>query len=230
MPLIPYPDVPSAPGVPDLPRNPVQQSQGTLPEVTVSDTATTPSGAASWAILDDSGADVITPDSFISFEYRGEQKIPNYPIEKGSFASYNKVAMPFDIRTVIACGGQGAMTRQAFTDKLTAMLNAIDLYTVATPDAVYESVNLVHVNYRREAKQGVTLLLAELWFDEVRQTATATPGTAQPAGAAPVSNGQVAPVAPTPAQNAAIKQNGGATGPWISQGGAQGGIAAGSSW
>lgn len=217
MPLIPYPDVPDAPGVPNVPRAPASaESQGTLSEVTVSgsDEVTTAPQATDWAILDDRGAVVLQPDSFISFEYRGEQKISNYPVEQGSFASYNKVAMPFDIRVVIACGGQDAMTRQDFVTALDDMLADINLYSLSTPDFVYDDVNLVHVNYRREAKQGVTLLLAELWFNEIRQSATATVKTQQPSGAEATANGQVAPVAPTSPQKTAIQQGGGATGSW----------------
>jgi len=214
MPTIPYPDVPDAPGVPDVPKAPGDDSQGTLSEVTVSDSVDTPPQASAWGILDDAGSPAIQPDSFISFEYRGEQKVPNYPVEKGSFSSYNKVALPFDVRVVIACGGKGAMTRQEFTDKLTSMLADTILYSLSTPDAVYDNANLIHVNYRREAKQGVTLLLAELWFDEIRQAPAGTVTTQKPSGAEPQANGQVAPLPPTATQNAAVQQYGGATGTW----------------
>ena len=39
----------------------------------------------------------LQPDSFIKFEYKEAHKIPNYPVEQGSFQSYNKVTLPYEI-------------------------------------------------------------------------------------------------------------------------------------
>jgi hypothetical protein len=241
MPLIPFPDVPNAPGVPQLPAPPIGQSASVVQSPLTSSILTGDtsndlsdlgdSDGPSWGIVDQSGNPVITPDSVVSFEYRGDAKVCNYPVEQGSFSSYNKIAVPFDIRTVMTCGGNGAMTRDQFITTLEAMKVSTDLYNFVTPDFLYENVNLVHFDYRREARRGVTLLSVEAWFEEIRESAAAiysnpsqtTPSQANPnstqgaapsatsgvvaspaspSGASPQSDGQVTSTNATPAQSA----------------------------
>jgi hypothetical protein len=209
MPLIPYPNIPIAPGVPNLPRLPDLNMRVppvvtdilavTDPRLYVTDTVDT-----GWAILNADGTLVIEPDSFVALDYRGENRICNYPVEQGSFSAYNKVAMPYDLRLMLSCGGSGAMSRQQFMQQLDFMRNSTDLYDVATPDGLYGSVNLTHVDYRRQARAGVTLIVADCWFEQVRTTAVAAyTNTRQPNGANPVSQGQVIATPPTTDQNAA---------------------------
>src|SRR5690348_14896318 len=38
-----------------------------------------------------SGTPVLTPDSVLSLEWHGEERISDYPVQNGQFASYNKV-------------------------------------------------------------------------------------------------------------------------------------------
>jgi len=221
MPLIPYPDVPNVPGVPQLPVAPssyVYPATG-APESSL-DSSDTYLGNQyqQWSITDQNGSPIIQMDSVIDFEYRGEMRIPHYPVEQGGFASYNKVAMPFDIRMTVACNGNGQLPRSEFLSQIETLKNGLDLISINTPDVSYPSCNLVHVDYRREARKGVTLLIAQLWLVEVRETATATITTAQPDGAKPAATGQVSPVSPTPAQTAAAATtlNHGASGSWAS--------------
>lgn len=210
-PLIPYPNVPSFPGVPALSLPPAGYAQPVSPVNTSSldsslsaQPAIPTTNQPTWSIVDATGAEVIEPDSIIDFDYRNERKIPNYPVELGSFSSYNKVALPFDIRLTLACGGKGEMDRNLFIATLETLLNSLDLYSIVTPDFVYENANLVHVNYRRDSQQGVTLLKAELGFEEIRQSNTGTAATQQPSGANSVSNGQLSPTTPTTGQKASI--------------------------
>lgn len=206
MPLIPYPDVPSVAGVPLLPVPPIGFQFPAAP-ANVSFLETDSTAAVDvvpqWQITDSDGAELLTPDSVIDFEYRNENKISHYPVEEGSFASYNKVATPFDARMTLACNGNGSMTRDAFLGTLKALLDALTLITIVTPDATYQNCNLVHFDYRRESKQGISLIVAQLWFQEVRTVSAGTTTTAQPDGADAKANGQVSAVDPTPQQSAA---------------------------
>lgn len=145
------------------------------------------------------GKPVLTPDSVISLEWHGEEKISDYPVQNGQFASYNKVAVPFDLRMVVTCQGlnyvQDAlrpvtqaldqalgqlglafgqpMSRDAFLRQLDSMLASTDLYNVVTPDKVYENVNLTAYNHAKKNDQGGTLIIAELMFKEVRESGNA---------------------------------------------------------
>lgn len=196
MPNIPYPNVPKLPGVPALARSNNAQFVGAaltiLGEIL-------PLGlfGTKWGIVDKSGSAVIVPDSFVDFEFREERKIPNYPIEQGSFQSYNKVALPFDCRVTVSCSGNGKMSKQAFLTAVQALLNSLDLVSVVTPNVTYNNCNLVHVDYRREARQGATLILAQLWFQEVRIAQKPIVPTAKPSGAKSTSFGQLSPATPT---------------------------------
>lgn len=191
MSLIDFPSIPIAPGVPDLRRSLIGVSSlagsGVLAAIQRYDIFGLFDGLLGphWALLDKNGKPVITPDSVVSFEYRGENKISSYPVEQGSFASYNKVAFPYDIRMMVSCGGQGSTSRDTFLQVLELMRQSTDLYDLATPDFLYQNVNLTRFDYRRQATNGVTLLLVDLQFEEVRVTATATyDNTAQASGAA----------------------------------------------
>lgn len=211
MPLIPYPNVPSGVfGVPIVTPPPVGYTRPDPPAVNKTtvepnpaQTASTPKVPNVWQIVDDKGNAVITPDSVISFEYRNQQRVLNYPVENGAFASYNKVATPFDIRCIISCNGNGSVTREQFVKTLDDMVKSTNIYSFVTPDRTYQSINLVMVNYRREARRGVTLVMAECMFQEIRQTVEGTVTTSKPDGAVKTSTGQVSPVNPTTQQAAA---------------------------
>ena len=84
MPLIPYPDVPNLPGVPALSRsNNAQYAAAAL--TVIGELLPNNLFGTKWAITDSDGNTALVPDSFVAFEYKNERKIPNYPIEEGSF-------------------------------------------------------------------------------------------------------------------------------------------------
>ncbi len=205
MPIIEFPDVPVAPGVPNLKRTlqGLAVTSQALPILESYDYF----GIANqflkqdWGIFDQGGNAVLSPDSVVSFEYKGEQRVSYYPIEKGSFASYNKVALPFDIRMRMTCGGQGVMTRAEFISSLKGLLASIGLYNIVTPEDVYSNVSLDHVDYQKTAKNGVSLITVDAWFSEIRVTAQAQySNTVQPSGMDAVNIGRVNSIMPTVSQ------------------------------
>lgn len=204
MPLIPYPDIPSAPGVPVLSRK-----AGIV--LAVADTLTggmfgryaSQFNQPLWQILGPNGSAVLTPDSFLGMGFKNAAQVSQYPVEQGAFSSYNKVASPYDVFVVVTCNGQGVHTRAEFLAIIQAMQDTTDLFTLVTPDAVYPSCSLVNYDYQRNSHSGVGLLTVAMYFTEVRVGALTTyQSTARPDGANPVSNGQVQPLAPTPSDAA----------------------------
>lgn len=171
--------------------------------------------AGDWMILSNDGSPAIIPDTVARFDYRGESRVSDYPVEQGAFASYNKVATPFDVRMVMVCSGlnyaqsiaqtiksaiglsvgQNPMQKSAFLDTLDYMLATTDLFSIVTPDRTYNSVNLVHYDFKRETTNGATLLIVEAWFREIRVTGQATyaRASASPSAADPVGLGTVHP-------------------------------------
>ena len=155
----------------------------------------------------------MSPDSFVDFEYREEQKIPIYPLQNGAFQSYNKVGMPYDIRLTVTCSGNGKMTKGEFIQGIDKLLTGLTLVDIVTPDATYKNTNLIPVDYRRDATNGATLLIAQLWFQWVRIVSNPTVPTAQPSGAPSTSFGQLSPTSVPSGNFGSINANArGATG------------------
>lgn len=193
-----------------------------------------------YAILDaTSGAVLLTPDTCKSLEYKGEQRVADYPIEQGGFASYNKVALPFDLRLTLVCGGgdllqqlaSGAlsaadnlinsllntsfsqpMTRSAFILACEQLLASLTLVDIVTPDRTYESLNCVHFGYSKTKDSGAGMVIADLWFREIRQSITAnytsdgnpTVTSNSPDAADSLSPGSVTTLQPTATQSAIL--------------------------
>ncbi|HFF9119483.1 TPA: phage baseplate protein [Yersinia enterocolitica] len=207
MPLINFPNVPNVLGVPNVARSGLSIDQDAIMSaiysgdiLSILDSVITPK----WGIYGQDGSQVILPDSVIDFEYKGETRIADYPLSSGGFATFNKVATPYDIRMRMACSGNLAaarMTRESFLARLDAMQASLDLYNIITPDYVYNSVDLLGYDYRRTAINGVTLLIVEARFMEVRVTGDAQYSNVKSDSAAnPESQGQVYASKPTAGQ------------------------------
>lgn len=209
MPLIPYPDIPNLPGVPALPRlphGPIALASAGVALLTTPNIVAQSQSA--WQITYAGGGMAVQPDSVIDFDYRGTMEIPEYPMEAGSFASYNKVYKPFEAKMTCACNGNGVMTRSAFLSALEALRLSLVPLAIITPDDVYQPCNVVNVDFRREARSGVSLILAHVWFREIRIYGVGVLQTAAPSGAPAQSLGQVAPTTPTTGQLGAYSATG----------------------
>ena len=172
MSLIPFPNVPKVPGVPNVPRSVTNAVTGIYRALGGDLFGLMDLFSPSrWQILTAGGQPALTPDSVMGLEYKGEAKIASHPVENGSFAAYNKVAVPSDLHIVMTCGGMGQMTRAGFLIALESMKNSLLLYSVVTPDATYPRMNLINYSYRRTAKNGVSMLTVEAAFQEVRESA-----------------------------------------------------------
>jgi len=135
------------------------------------------SGKSAWGIYDDAGNDqVLFPDSFLSLDYKKDMNISNYPLEQGSFTSYNKVETPYSISVRVTKGsslailaGGGSMTadRDYFLHTLDEMVASLALLTIHTPEASYFNANLESYEYKREVKNGAGMIIADLRFVEI---------------------------------------------------------------
>jgi hypothetical protein len=220
-----FPNVPRAPGVP-----PVLRQIGVIQNTVIllaSDAVSLLRRFAKpqWGLVSESGVPLFEGANFLGVEARKDWRIPDYPIERGSFESYNKVETPFEGKVTLAVGddsllpglpnipaigsfgglaGSALSRRTAFLTAVEAACASLDLYTLLTPEKPYPSLNLVHYDYRRIGQQGVTLLVVDIFVQEVRTTATAQFSNVKaPEAAGAVNGGQVQPAAP-PAQVSTI--------------------------
>ncbi|MEX3614387.1 MAG: hypothetical protein VB141_11690 [Burkholderia gladioli] len=212
MPLIPFPNVPKVPGVPVIFRSLSVPTPESLAISALGALTDLLGLSTQWGVYDQDGSKALSPDTFLAVDYKNNSRVSSYPQEQGAFASYNKVQTPYDVRVRMAIGADLA-TRTAFLARCEAMLKSLDTFTVITPEATYQSATLENYEYRRETRDGTTLITVDLWFLEIRvapaaQYSTPPGGTSASAGAAttlrsdqvksastasPVSGGQVNP-------------------------------------
>lgn len=225
MSLIPFPNIPNVIGVPPIPRSPlfpvaatvravVSIAQGMLWQASHVDTQ--------WGIWDAFGTPLADPAKFTGFGgfaldalglgsrlstdgvcYSKETRVCDFPVERGGFASYNKVELPAEPAVTLALSGS--------EDDRATFLNAIDeackstaLYSVVTPEVVYIDYTVESYDYERRNSKGATLLIVTLNLKEIRQVSAQYSESSggqidQPkaAGASPqVDSGKAQPKAP----------------------------------
>lgn len=189
-----YPDVPKTDGVPAVKRSPENLGVDTQPQMSSDTITVTAYGSNDWGIYKAGSKDLaLEADSISSVGYEAEHRLADYPIEEGGFESYNKVALPFNVRVVLTKGGTRE-DRRAFCSKIEDLRGDTELYSVVTPEKVYLNANIVRVSIDRSAEAGAGLIRAELVLQEVRQNATSSfSNTRAAASASAVNNGSTQP-------------------------------------
>lgn len=210
------PNVPSAPGVP-----PVLRSIGTVVNTVVLLAADAKALLALFAGprwgLYVNGAPVLVGDSVVALDVRQEYHISDFPLEDGGFASYDKVVMPGDLRVSLSVSGQGSLLaslagglislvtfsgptqqetrRREFLLAMKALAASLQLIDVIVPEGTYTRYNITHYDFRRDAREGATLLRIDVWLQEVRRAPSGT-FTNPPAAATPPPTPITAPKSP----------------------------------
>ncbi len=210
-----YPNVPDVDGVPTVPRNP--NDPIAQPELLSGDSVTVTgySNLPKWGLLL-KGKPAIDADSIVNFEYKKDWTIADYQIEEGGFASYDKVAMPYDARMTFARGGSED-DRAEFIAQVEAVVETLELYQIVTPETSYQNANAAHYDYRRTNINGVGLIQANIYFVEIRVTAAqsfsspnSSPAsqadTQDPGAASQVNDGAVQAQTASTAQTSALQQ------------------------
>ena len=187
------PQVPNLPGVPALD----SYSENNI-VLLVADAIEAILGVLSpqWGIFLD-GFPVLTYDNQVNFEYGQDWKISTYPVEQGSFTTYDKVQTPSEIRCRFSAGAS-VTNRQDMLSSIDAVMSDTNLYDVVTPEVVYLDYNFMHRSYDREAAR-VGLVEIDVFLMEILQTATAQfLNTVNPTNSGQVGLGNV-PATQTPA-------------------------------
>lgn len=146
-------------------------------------------GTPQWGIFGDNGSEILVSDSVSHVDYARDYQISDYPQEKGAFESYNKVKVPFKARV----GFLIAETRRDFLANVEAAVASRNFVTIVTPEQSYPSANLTHYSFRREVRNGVTMILVDVWCEEVRVIGEAPNDTQSVNGATTTESGNVQP-------------------------------------
>ena len=166
-----------------------------------------------WGIFDQSGQPIIT-GGVLGIAYRESWRVSSYPIEEGAFQNYNKVAEPWEARVQFAVDGSTLLgsfligpfgntaSRRQVLRTIKDACASTDLYTVNTPEFIYPSANIVHYDYERRTKGSVSMIVLDVWCEEIRiAPAAAFTNTKAPDGADAQNGGSVqstTPAAPEP--------------------------------
>ncbi|VVD90492.1 hypothetical protein PCO31110_01593 [Pandoraea communis] len=150
-------------------------------------------GASSlvYGVFSSDGTSFLEPDSILAFDYTNESRLPDYPVEQGSFETYNKVDTPYITHLRMVKGGS-SYERAQFLLQLEYLRKSTELVTVLTPERPYVNANVVAYRYGRDSRQGVALVIADVAIQEVRQAPAAQfTSTEEPASEDTFSLGQV---------------------------------------
>ena len=188
MPLIPFPKVANSPGVPAIPRVAGAQAIGqSLLGLANGILWSALQTDRRWGIYDKQGKPLADPSninglsqvavnavglgstmSTVAVDYSKAMRVSDFPVERGSFANYNKVETPS--QPVVTFGFTGSESdRGKFLSALDVATKSTELYTVVTPEFQYADHTIESYAYRRSAERGATLLIVELMLREVRQ-------------------------------------------------------------
>lgn len=198
-----YPDVPAFRGVPQLRRSPTAAQLRALAIATAAIRGRLWQSVASqpkWGIFNSANQPVLVADSVLNFDNRNEFRVSDFPVQQGAFASYNKVATPYEIvlRLVKSSDLEG---RALFLQQLEAVSRTLDLYNIITPERIYEGVNVIRYEVTRRGSGGAYFLTeVDVFFRQIVQVAAqystsqaATRNAEQPSARPSVSQGIVQP-------------------------------------
>lgn len=193
LPIIPkslYPLVPNVAGVPALIRN-AARIVDTLTFGALGIGNLLGAEPIRWGLFNTLGDPITDFDTILSVDMRDSCRVSNYPVENGSFKSYNKVENPYDARIVMTRGGTEAQ-RIEFINDLKFAKKSLQLLTIVTPEATYENATIEAFDYTRETTNGAGMIKAILTIVEVRQIAAAQYSAPKSVSAAdPQSQGQL---------------------------------------
>ena len=206
MSLIPYPSVPNYPGVPSIPR-----TAAGSPSINISLASSQPLVISSqepiWGIFSATdNSPFFTPSeggtlSTYSFDYSRQTTVSTFPVEMGSFVSYDKVWSPANPVVTLAFSGSESDKARLLDALETACLGTA-LWDVATPNAEYDNHTIERYTYRRMATKGATMLLIDVSLKEIKQVTISysnASGTASSGSATPSTSNTPAPQSPSAA-------------------------------
>lgn len=209
-----FPNVPQLPGAPQV----VRSASEAITVVSIASAAIQNVLAAAsqtpniWGVFenvtttDDDGNEsqqmvpVLSPDSIREFGTGGEWRLSNYPIQRGSFTSYNKVILPAEYSVRMVKGGS-VSDRQNFQASVLAVAASLDLYSIVTPEQTFTNCNVTRYQITRKGVEDAFFIEVDLFFQQINEIqaqysttqTTDTSNAASPTAIPSASEGTVTP-------------------------------------
>lgn len=124
-------------------------------------------GVREWAFVEPQSGAMLAFKSFMQLNYSVAHKVVSSPVEN-TFVAYNKTTDPeqLDIRGAI----KG--TPEEIGDALDTLIyyaQSTELLNILTPEKYYIGFNLYKLDYKRDARDGVDLVIFDARLQEIRQ-------------------------------------------------------------
>lgn len=122
-----------------------------------------------WGVFNVGTNDVaIEVSNVAEFSITSESRVSDYPIQTGSFTSYNKVKMP-DIVPIRLTKDGGENDRLQLLYWLNQNVSATSLFDLLSPEWRYPSMTLVGYRIDRTSRSGAAMIVADCLFQQIRQ-------------------------------------------------------------
>ena len=122
-----------------------------------------------WGVFNEYGIPILLADNVMSLKYANSSHISQAPIEKGSFASYNKVSNPYKATVQLSKGSGGTLLRGAFLAQIETLANSTLKFHIITPEFVYTNACIIGYDTARQASEGAQLIKVNLHLEEIRE-------------------------------------------------------------
>lgn len=122
-----------------------------------------------WGVFNEYGIPILLADNVMSLKYANSSRISQAPIEKGSFASYNKVSNPYKATVQLSKGSGGTLLRGAFLTQIETLANSTLKFHIITPEFVYTNACIIGYDTARQASEGAQLIKVNLHLEEIRE-------------------------------------------------------------
>lgn len=148
-----------------------------------------------WGVFSQYGIPILLADTVFSVKYQNSSQIAQAPVEKGTFASYNKVQNPYQATVTMIKGGGDPTLRGAFIAQLDTLSKSTLLFHIITPEYVHINAAITGYEYARSPQDGARMIVANLYLEEVREAKVTyeTKETANPEDSAQVDTGEQQP-------------------------------------
>lgn len=122
-----------------------------------------------WGIFNQYGIPIMLADTVHSVKYSSSSQIAQAPVEKGTFASYNKIQNPYQASVTMIKGGGDVTMRGLFMAQLELLSKSTLLFHVITPEYVHINAAIVGYDYARSPQDGARMIVANIHLEEVRE-------------------------------------------------------------
>lgn len=126
------------------------------------------SSAGQWQFTDGFGSAVLPAAVVMDVRVTSGGLVVSESVEKGSFATYNKVNEPIEINTTLAFEGTD-ICLQSVLENIEKLKQALTHISIATPIHEYENMSLQNYEYQLSATDGLGVLYINALFVEVRE-------------------------------------------------------------